>query len=245
MLPELEQLITLQELENSSTDARAKIEGLPSRLEALDTRLTGAADDVARVRERFDQHKADRQQQEKELAEVQTRLSRFKEQLMAVKTNKEYQAMQVEISGAEADVRRLEDLILERMLEADELTAEVKRAEALEAEERAAVEAERSAIEQEREQLEARLTKLDVERAERAGSLSPPVRSLFDTLAKHRNGVAVVVARDGRCSSCQVRLRPQLYNDLRLNKTVIQCESCQRILYYEEKTSVPNAGAAG
>lgn len=246
MLPDLEQLITLQQLENASIEARTGIEGLPARVEALDARLAHAAEDVAKAREQFDQHKADRQALENELAQVQTRLSRFKGQLMEVKTNKEYQAMQVEIAGAEAEVRRLEDRILERMLEADELTEEVKRAEKAEADERAAIEAEKSAIEQERKELESRLAQLDAERTERAGQLSPQVLSLFQTLARHRNGVAVVVARDGRCSSCQVRLRPQLFNHIRLNNTVIQCESCQRILYYESNPSgVPNAGATG
>ena len=36
--------------------------------------------------------------------------------------------------------------------------------------------------------------------------------------------------------TCRVRLRPQLYNDVRLNRTLIQCESCQRILYYPPAT---------
>ena len=44
---------------------------------------------------------------------------------MAVKTNKEYTAMQHEIATAEAEVQRREDAILEHMLEADDLTAEV------------------------------------------------------------------------------------------------------------------------
>ena len=48
---------------------------------------------------------------------------------MAVKTNIEYQAMQNEIEFAQTEVKALEDQILERMLEADDLTAAVKRAE--------------------------------------------------------------------------------------------------------------------
>lgn len=245
MLPDLEQLIALQQLENSSTAARATIERLPARIDALDARLVSAADEVAGARQRLEEHRAARQTQENELAAIQTRLSRYKEQLMAVKTNKEYQAMQVEIEGGEAEVRRLEDGILERMLEGDDLTAQVKRAEEIEADEQAAVKAERAALERERGELEQRLSELEAERAECAKNISPQTLSLFKMLAKHRNGVAVVVARDGRCSSCQVRLRPQLFNDIRLNKTVIQCESCQRILYYEPTPSVPNAGATG
>jgi predicted nucleic acid-binding Zn-ribbon protein len=38
---------------------------------------------------------------------------------------------------------------------------------------------------------------------------------------------------------CHVRLRPQVFNDVRRNAGIIQCESCSRILYY-----VPTAPAA-
>ena len=33
---------------------------------------------------------------------------------------------------------------------------------------------------------------------------------------------------------CHVALRPQLYNEVRSNETLIACESCSRILYYVE-----------
>ena len=34
------------------------------------------------------------------------------------------------------------------------------------------------------------------------------------------------------CSVCHVRLRPQVFQLVRQNDTIIQCDSCQRILYY-------------
>ena len=45
-------------------------------------------------------------------------MSKFKGQLMEVKTNKEYQAMQHEIAAAEQGVREHEDRLLDRMEEA-------------------------------------------------------------------------------------------------------------------------------
>ena len=46
-------------------------------------------------------------------------------------------------------------------------------------------------------------------------------------------GVAVTTAtRDGLCSVCHVRLRPQVFQLVRQNDSIIQCDSCQRILYY-------------
>ena len=244
MLPDLEHLIALQRIQNSAAATRTRIDELPACIADLDARLGASSGELDRAQQRFDALKTERLAREKELAQVQSRLSRFKEQLMDVKTNKEYQAMQVEIAGSEAEVRRLEDGILEQLLEADELQAEVERAERRLADDRAAVEAERAGLEREQVELGQRLGQLEADRKRQVGLLAPRILSLFETVARHRS-VAVVEARDGRCSSCQVRLRPQLFNHVRLNERLIQCESCQRILYFDASADAPGPGAAG
>ena len=233
MSPDLERLIRLQQLEDSAAEARSKIDLHPTRLEDLAARLAGRTRDVDAAKQRLADQRADRQALEKELASIQTRLTRFKEQLMEVKTNKEYQAMQTEMAGAETEVRRLEDSILERMLEGDELAAEVAQVEQGLAEEQDLVAEERDTLEQERRDLEGRLGQYGEARAKLADEVAPQAIALFETVARQRKGVAVVEARNGRCSSCQVRLRPQLFNDIRSNSSLIQCESCQRILFYK------------
>ena len=129
MLPDLERLIQLQRLDTAADEARRTVDGIPSRIEDLDTRLTVSTTAVDAARTCVEDKKNERQAGEKSLAEVQGRLSRFKEQLIAVKTNKEYTGVQHEIATAEAEVQRLEDTILEYMLEADDLAADVEAAE--------------------------------------------------------------------------------------------------------------------
>ena len=56
---------------------------------------------------------------------------------------------------------------------------------------------------------------------------------MFEQVAKVRKGVALCSAtRDGLCSVCHVRLRPQVFQQVRHNDAIVQCDSCQRILYY-------------
>jgi len=245
MLQDLEHLIALQRLDSAISSTRNKIEQVPDLAAALKSRLATNSEAVSTAQQRLSDHKANRQAQDKKLAEVQTRLARFKEQLMEVKTNEIYKSMQLEIGNAEESVRHLEDRILEFMLEADELIANVERAETNLAAEQAAIDTERAELERERIRLEQQLKLLQVDRATLTDKLGSKILSFFENLAGHRNGVAVVEARDGRCSSCQVRLRPQLYNDVRLNESLIQCESCQRILYFLDNSSGQDAGEPG
>lgn len=232
MLAELDQLIRLQRLDNEAAVARTRIAALPACVEALGERLAAAGSAVDQARQKQDDVQKRRLELEKELAAVETRLERFREQLMQVKTNREYTAMQAEIATADDNRRRTEDGILERMLEGDDLKADVERAADSQRTEEATVKAERGRLESERQTLETRLAAIDHERARLVATLAPTLLALFETVAERRNGVAVAQAIDGRCAACQVRLRPQLFNEVRSNSRIIQCESCQRVLYF-------------
>jgi predicted nucleic acid-binding Zn-ribbon protein len=241
MDPNLERLIRLQQIDTASEEARRWIDEAPARASALDARVALRTEALATARERLADSQTVRRAVEKDLAAMQARLAKFRDQLMEVKTNKEYTAMQSEIATAEHEVRRLEDRLLELMLEGDERSAAVKAAEADLAGEQRAVAGERQALDEEQRRLETRIRALAEERAQLAAGTGAQALALFDYVAKGRRGVAVVPARDGHCSFCHVRLRPQVFNEVRRNAALIQCESCQRILYFSPAGASPPA----
>jgi len=235
---DLERLIRLQQLDSAADEARRTIAAAPDRLGALDARLEAARADVAAARGRLDANQAERRAIEKDLTVVQTRLTRFKDQLMEVKTNREYVAMQKEIETAQHEVAEFEGRMLERMLEADELTAALKAAEAKLAAEEKACDAERQAIDADRDATEAGLAETARKRQALVTELPADAVALFEKISRTRKGVAVAEAREGLCSICHVRLRPQVYSEIRRNDRIIQCESCQRILYFTPAAAV-------
>ena len=126
MNPDLERLIALQRLDSAAIEAQRRLAEEPERQKAFEGRLDAARQRSASAKERLGENQNARRAIEKDVAVQQGRLSRFRDQLMAVKTNVEYQAMQKEIEFAQAEVKKLEDAMLERMLEADDLTAELR-----------------------------------------------------------------------------------------------------------------------
>lgn len=232
MHADLERLIALQHIDLTVADARRRLAAEPERLQALDARLETARRAVASAKERLAENQGVRRQLEKEVAVHQGRLSKFREQAMEVKTNQEYHAVQKEIGFAEDEVKALEDRVLERMLEGDELAAALKRAEAELATEQKAIEAERRQLAADLVELRASIDRLAVDRAALVGAIEPGVLATFELVAGRRNGVAVAEAREGHCTICHVRLRPQVFNSIRRNDEIIQCDSCQRILYF-------------
>jgi predicted nucleic acid-binding Zn-ribbon protein len=229
---DLERLIALQKLDSAALDAERRLAAEPGRLKALDERLEAAQQGVAAAKERLTANQGARREIEKNVAVHQGRLSKFREQAMAVKTNQEYHAIQNEIAFAQTEIKKLEDQILELMVEADDLTAGVKKSESELAAEQKAVDAEKQAIAREQSELKALLDKLRGERSAVVSGLAPAVMSLFERISKRNNGVAMAEARDGICTICHVRLRPQIFNTVRRNEEILQCDSCQRVLYF-------------
>lgn len=232
MLPDLEHLIHLQQLDDAAEEARRGLDELPSLEAALDARLAEAEARLHEAKQRMASSQATRRELEKELASVQGRLSKYKDQLMEVKTNREYQAMQTEIGTAEREVRSREDRILENMEEAEALTRLLKDAEGAFREEQSAVAAERAALAQQKTRFEHEIGRLAADRDALRGKVGTEALRLFDHIARQRKGIAIVEAREGHCSLCHVRLRPQVFNEIRRNEKLIQCDSCQRLLYY-------------
>jgi predicted nucleic acid-binding Zn-ribbon protein len=239
MNPDLERLIALQRIDSSIYDHQRRLAEEPERNTALDARVEEGRLKVAAARERLTGSQTSRREIEKEVAVHQTRLSKFRDQLMSVKTNVEYQAMQKEIEFAQHEVKGFEDRILELMLEADDLTAAVKGAELELVSVEKAVEADRRALRTEMDSLKAAAERTSQERTTVMAQIEPRVLSIFELVSRRRNGVAVAEARGGICTICHVRLRPQVFNEVRRNDQIIQCDSCNRILYYVPTPAAP------
>lgn len=241
MLPDLERLIALQRLDSAAHGAQRRLADEPDRQRAFEGRLEEVRRTVTAAREQLAESQTARRAIEKEVAVHQGRLSKFREQLMSVKTNIEYQAMQKEIEFAQTEVKTLEDKVLERMLEADELTLAAGNADIALVAAQKAVDAERRALSSELADATASLEGIAKDRAELVAALNPKVLALFELIANRRNGVAIAEARDGVCTICHVRLRPQVFNTVRRNEEIVQCDHCNRILHF---TPVPVAAAS-
>ncbi len=233
MSPDLERLVRLQQLDTTLEEARRRVAAHPQRLAEADARLSEARERVESARQRLKECIDARRALEKDAAVFQARVTKFKDQLVDVKTNREYQALQHEIATAQSELGAVEEKELERMLEADQIGVDIKQGEAALASEQKQVDAEKTALARELTDTERALDAATAARAGLLAQLETRLIALYDQVAKARKGIAICAATtDGLCSVCHVRLRPHVFQQIRQNDAIIQCESCQRILYY-------------
>ena len=232
MHADIERLIALQQIDLSTRDAEQKLGAEAARVKALDGRLALAVAKVAAAKERIGQNGTTRRDIEKDITLHEGRLSKFREQGMKVKTNQEYHAIQHEIAFAQNEIKVHEDRMLERMMELDELNAALKTADTELASTLQSVESEKASIVTEHDVLRDLVEALTAERAGVVSSLSAEALTIFERVSGRRNGIAMSEARDGVCTLCHVRLRPQVFNTVRRNDAILQCDHCNRILYF-------------
>src|SRR5262249_39624595 len=76
------------------------------------------------------------------------------------------------------------------------------------------------------------------ERGPMIQSLSPDARATYERLSRMRSGFALAEARDYSCMACRMKIRPQVFADIRKGDSIITCESCGRILYFKVEAAV-------
>jgi predicted nucleic acid-binding Zn-ribbon protein len=239
MNSDLKQLIRLQSIDLSIQDLRARVDRFPGISKNLDEKLSAAQAGVEAAKEKTKANQGNRKKFENEISATETKISKYRDQMQAVKTNEEYRALQHEIDHAQNAIRKIEDEILNLMMEAETSQADIKAAEARLKEDQEKVNQERKQLaEQNRQDLSALESYLK-ERKELEATVSADLLPRYERVRKHRGGIAVAAARDYVCEVCQVRIRPQVFQEIRKNDQIIPCDACQRILYYPDNMDHP------
>src|SRR3954468_7569481 len=182
MHADLERVIALQRLDTAASDARKKLAEGPEREKLFAERLEAAKARVADAKARLAENQDARRTIEKDVALHQGRLSKYREQAMAVKTNQEYHAIQHEIAHAQGEIKKHEDAILERMVEADDIAAAIKAAEADLAAQQKAIHTDRAALQAEDARLRESLEKLVAERAAIVAAIDKQVLATYELI---------------------------------------------------------------
>jgi predicted nucleic acid-binding Zn-ribbon protein len=231
MHADLEKLIQLQRAETDLKRAQAELAETPRLKAELDARLAAERTRLDDVRAALATSQKTQRQHETEVVDLKSKLSKYKGQLMEVKNNKEYTAMLHEIEAVEREIRSREDQILAEMERAENLAAQVKQEEGVFKAAEESAKGERRALEERSRALESAVSQHASERDAIAATISTDTLELFQRVARLR-GSGVAEARDGMCQLCHVKVRPQMYVDLKLSDSLLQCASCSRILYY-------------
>lgn len=239
MRADLEQLVALQQADHGIRRLQAEIDAIPQRRAEIETEFDQRAFEFRAVEEKRDAARLARAQLEKELAEQRARAEKAERDLMSSTNSKSYEAAIRESDAAKKHISELETKILEQMERLEEAEKGLAEREPEVARLRAERDEKVVAFEQQTRAEGEELGRRRAERERLFATLSPAAKALYQRISTRiRDGVAVAEARNGSCSACFISLRPQVMSEIRRGEEIIQCDNCNRILYYQ-----PNAQA--
>jgi uncharacterized protein len=231
MLPDIEKLLELQIADQEIRKLQEEIAELPRRIAAIEQKLAATRTHLEKARAAAKADEANKKKFEASIQDLQGKISKYRDQSLDVKTNDQYKALLHEIQFSEQEIRINEDRILEVMVNVEAREKDVKAAEAK-------LKAETAEIEKEKEDAH-RVTAEDQKKLAEWSAKRDGLRSgINEDLLRHyervmkfrRTGLAEVIEQ--KCMGCQVRLRPQHYNEVFNGQQIVYCDSCQRVLYY-------------
>lgn len=255
MIHELGKLVKLQKVDNQLLEIR-KIKGdlpqivtnLQEEIDILEIRLSKCTDRLKHIQLERDEIKLD-------IADKKEHQKKYEDQLYLVTSNKEYDALTVEIDTVKQKVDEQDYKLLELDKEEKELQ-EKEKIYKLDFEEKYKVLTDKKTdLEQrEKETLEA-ATKFKTEREKIVVSISQRFLREYERIAKARDGKAIVpvnqlfnekvdkkgnveyIPGSASCGGCHKNVPAQKLMEIKRESRLIRCEFCGRLLYWDEKES--------
>jgi predicted nucleic acid-binding Zn-ribbon protein len=237
---ELEKLIELQKTDTNIRKLKKAIETADERRAAIEREFEQHASSIREIQSRSESAKSERERLEAQIAENKSYLERADRNLKHAQNQKEYETAMRETDALQKQIAALEAQVLEKMTAVDEVEAVL----AERSEEISSLESNRrSEMETFESDLAANLAELDSELKKRHDvfvTLPTNLANVYNRMAQRsRDGIAVAEVKNGSCSACFMKLRPQMQVEIKKGDRIITCESCARILYItpEAKTA--------
>jgi hypothetical protein len=215
-------------------EGEQKLLQAPKKLKQMEDRLAEVRGKIEKEQEIVEELEKERRKKEKELEGEKEKIKKLEVKLYDVKTNKEYQALLKEIESAKEANDRTEEDVLVLMDKVEDLKKDYEASQTeLEKLEKES-EIEKKAMEKETRSMDEVIAKLTTERDNLLSIVSDNLRNTYNILRERRGGIAVTNVRNGVCLGCNMNIPPQLFIEVTKNKQLIQCPSCNRILFFRE-----------
>lgn len=159
------------------------------------------------------------------------KITKSKEKLTSVKTNKEYQALLKEIEDLKNSNSKLEDQMLEILEQSDDADSELsEKKQAFEAAENR-VAGEKAGIAEAAEEDRSRLAGLQRDFQTVLETVNPDILKAFRSVRRRIGNPAIAEVENAVCAGCHMNIPPQMYIELQRFESLMYCPQCQRIIY--------------
>ena len=232
MGPVLTSLVDLQAVENELRNTKAKLKKANQallrqqhKIKQLQESQIAKKEQIMQTRKHYDSLDLDRKSREDDIAKMRVALN-------SARTNKEYSTVLSRINTDKADLSKLEEKLLEIMMQIETIEQETAQIDEQITTEEQNLEKVQNDLEATKQSIQGDLESLESKKAELSNEIDPKHFDMFDRLADRYDGEVISVVEQSQriCDGCYMSIPLELINRLLTKDEVSTCPSCGRIL---------------
>tara|TARA_Y100000766_G_C18916988_1_gene612487 strand:+ start:4661 stop:5359 length:699 start_codon:yes stop_codon:yes gene_type:complete len=231
MLPEIEQLLIIQNRDQKLKELNSDIERLPLEETQAKERLKAANQSVSVAEKAFMENEVSMKNIELDIDTRKDSITKLKVQQMETKKNDEFAVMEHSIANYQTEIDSLEDSQLELMEIGENLNEALQNAKDNLSKDQQIVDSELSIIEERKKQITIKIKELSTDREKLGENVSLDLLDQYNRIFKSKKTDAISELINDVCAGCHMKVTPSTASSVRSEKTVSTCDQCGRILY--------------
>lgn len=228
-----DKLRALQDVLSRKFEVEREIQEIPKSLATKTELLNRLRKSLADRGAAYEAVKTRLKDVEQRLAEAEGAREQYEGQMDAIKTQREYEALDKEIRDATEKEQGLRKELAKEQQAEEELRTALEKDQLMIQKQEEDVEEEQSKIKLKVKEKNAELKKLGGDERRITPGLDDDILFKFERIIRNKSGVGIVALSKGVCAGCHMILPPQFVNTVRLGTEVSFCPYCSRILFYQ------------
>jgi predicted nucleic acid-binding Zn-ribbon protein len=237
MNSDLELLLKLQVIDYDIGELERSKEYLPDMMGNLKHEISDAQGKLEAVTSELEEAKVRQKNFELEVSSKEAELQKFQQQMMSIKTNKEYDALVAQIDAVKESISSSETELLElidRIAELEKLVVEYREKVAqVEDNNNKQLQILQEKIATIGDTMSGKLS----DRTEVSSAIPKPTLSVYERVRKGKGGTVVVSVKRRACGACYKALTPKKVQEIKKGDRVHTCDNCGRILFWGNEES--------
>ncbi len=234
---DLELLLKLQNIDYDLGELERSKEYIPDMMENLRKEVEDSKTKYGTLKDELSSARIEQKDIDLTVQQKQERLKGLQGQMMAIKTNKEYDALISEIDKLKEDITDLDS----RGLELLELIENNEKEIAGMEDQMSSVEKvnteQLSSLQEQIDSVGSKIQSKETERKQVADKVGKRARATYERIRKGKGGAAVVAVKKRACGACYKSLPPQRIQEIRKGERLITCDSCGRMLIWTDDSN--------
>lgn len=234
---ELDQLIQLQVIDYDLGELERSKEYLPDMMDNLNREITESKTKYEETKKAIDDAKLRQHQLELDVKSKQQDLEKYQQQMMSIKTNKEYDALVAQIDKIKGDIDVAETEILNIIDQLKTLENHIgdykKQLDEVESNNKKQL----GVLQEKIDSIGDKIAAKGKERQVVLEAVPRSILSVYERVRRGKGGDVVISVKRRACGACYKSLTPKKAQEIKGGGRIFTCDYCGRILYWDENES--------